>query len=344
MRRIRGDVFLLVGHDTDGPTADARIPAKQRLTIFRAIFVERAAIDNAGNDFAHIVLLRGIARKNAVKIARGVQRLMQTGVAENRRIRRPHLVGDRADAFEAGFIVGFAEVHRAADLRVHFRAAQFLGGGFLSDGGLHQGGPGKKQAGALGHQDVIAHDGKIRASGNAHAHDGGNLRDALRAHDGVVAEDPAEIVGVGKNVFLQRQKNAGGIHEIDRRDVIIDGDVLRANHFFCGHREERTSFHGCVVGDNHEHAAGDPPEAGDGSSGGSATPLFVHFPGGVDAEFKEMSAGIDKRGDALAGGEAVLFVLGFDGLGAAAFANLLFFIFERGKQLNHALRILLELR
>jgi len=57
-----------------------------------------------------------------------------------------------------------------------------------------------------------------------------------------------------------------------------------------------------------------------------------------------MSAGIDERGDAFASGEAILFVLGVDGFGSAAFANFLFLIFEGGKQLDHALGVFFELR
>ena len=99
-------------------------------------------------------------------------------MAEDGRIGRAHFVDEGADAFQAGFVVGLAEIHRAADLRMHFGAAQFFGGGFLADGGLHQRGAGEKKAGAFGHQDVIAHDREIRAAGNAHAHDGGDLRNA----------------------------------------------------------------------------------------------------------------------------------------------------------------------
>ena len=117
-------------------------------------------------------------------------------------------------------------------------------------------GPGKKKPAAFGHQDVIAHHRQIRAARDAHAHDGGDLRNAHGAHHGVVAEDAAEIVGVGKDVFLQRQKNAGGIDQVDRGDVIFDGDILRANHFFRGQREERAGFHRGVVGDDHHQPPG----------------------------------------------------------------------------------------
>ena len=150
----------------------------------------------------------------------------------------------------------------------------------------------------------------------------------MRAHHGVVAEDAAEIVGVGKDIFLQRQKNAGGIDQINCGNVIFDGDVLRANHFFRGHREERAGFHRGVVGDEHERAAADAREAGDRASRGRAAPFFVHFVGGVDAQFEEMRAGIDELGDAFARGEPALLVLRLDGFCAAALRDLLFFVLD----------------
>ena len=156
----------------------------------------------------------------------------------------------------------------------------------------------------------------------------------MRAHDRVVAEDAAEIVGVGENVFLERKKNAGGIDEINCRDAIFDGDILRADDFFRGHREKRAGFYGGVVGDEHEHAAADAGEAGDGACCGRAAPLFVHFPGGVGAQLEEMRAGIDQLRDAFARGEPAFFVLRLDRFGAAALRDLLFFIFDLSDEID----------
>ena len=41
-----------------------------------------------------------------------------------------HFVGNGTDALEASLVVGFPEIDRSADLRVHFGAAQFFGGRF----------------------------------------------------------------------------------------------------------------------------------------------------------------------------------------------------------------------
>ena len=147
------------------------------------------------------------------------------------------LLDDGANAREASFVVGLAKIDRAADRGVHGGAAQFFGGNLLPDGGLHQRRPGQEKSAAVGHQHVIAHHRQVAAAGHAHAHDGGDLRNPHGRHHRVVAEDAAEIVGVGKNIFLQRQEDAGRIHQVNRRHPVFDRDVLGANHFLRGHRE-----------------------------------------------------------------------------------------------------------
>ncbi len=97
--------------------------------------------------------------------------------------------------------------------------------------------------------------GQIGAAGDAHAHDRGDLRDAHRGHDGVVAEDAAEIVLVGEDVFLQRQEDAGGVDEVDGRDAVFDGDGLGADDLLGGHGKEGAGLDRGVVGDDHAELA-----------------------------------------------------------------------------------------
>ena len=57
--------------------------------------------------------------------------------------------------------------------------------------------------------------GQIAAAGDAVAHDGRDLRNARGRDHGVVAKDAAEVVFVGKDLVLQRQKDAGRIDQVD---------------------------------------------------------------------------------------------------------------------------------
>ena len=172
---------------------------------------------------------------------------------------------------------------------------------------------------------MIAHDRKIPAACNAHAHDGRDLRNSHGRHDSVIAKHATEIVGVGENVFLQRQKHTRGVHQVDGRDAVFHRDILRTNDFFRRHGEERAGLHRGIVGDDHDHAGLDAGKARDHAGGGRAAPFVVHAKGGVGAEFKE-GVGIDEFLNAFARGQAALAVLAFDRLGATALANLLFLI------------------
>ncbi len=78
MRSVRADVFFLVGNDADGPATDAGVAAKQSFAIFGAIFLEVAGVDDAGDDFAHVVLLGRIAGEYAVEFVGGVEGFVGT--------------------------------------------------------------------------------------------------------------------------------------------------------------------------------------------------------------------------------------------------------------------------
>ena len=135
---------------------------------------------------------------------------------------------------------------------------------------------------------MIAHHRQIRAARHAHAHDRGDLRNAHRAHHRVVSKNAAEIIGIRKNILLEWQKHSRGIHQINRWDSVLDGDVLRADHFLGGHREERAGFHGGIIGDQHERAPAHFREAGNGSGARRATPVLVHFIRGINSEFEKL--------------------------------------------------------
>ena len=227
---------------------------------------------------------------------------------------------------------------------MHLGAAQLFGGVLRANRSLHQRRPGEKQAAAFGHQDVIAHQRQVGAAGHAHAHDGGNLRNAHRRHHRIVAEDAAEVVGVGKDIFLQRQEHAGRIDQVDRRYVIFDGDVLRANHLLRRHREERARLYRGIVHDQHDQAALHASQSGHYAGRRRAAPLLIHAPSGVSAKLEELGARIDQQRDALARGQAALLVLRLDRLFATALVDDLLFVADLCDQLGHGLLVAFEAR
>ena len=211
-------VDLLVGDDADGVAADPGVAAENGAAEVVLVLVELAAIDDARDDFAHVVdvACAGCGVDEAVDVFGRVTSARRLRRRRRRRKRSvsgalggwalAHFRDQRAHACQAQVVVGLFEVDGAGDFGVHGSAAEFFGAGFLTDGGLDERWAGEKEARAFGHENCVGHDGKIRAAGNAHTHDGGDLRNAERAHDGVVTEDAAEVVGVGEDVFLSGRK------------------------------------------------------------------------------------------------------------------------------------------
>ena len=116
---------------------------------------------------------------------------------------------------ETRLVVGLAIVDGAAIARVNVGAAQVFVRDVLTDRRLDQGRPGEIQARSFGHQHGVAQDRQVRTSGDAVAHDGGILGNALRREDGVVAEDPAEVVFIGEDLVLHGQKNARRVDQVN---------------------------------------------------------------------------------------------------------------------------------
>src|ERR1700678_2027629 len=114
---------------------------------------------------------------------------------------------------------------------------------------MYESGAAEEEATAFSHEDFVAHHRQIRAAGDAHAHDRGDLGNAHGAHHVVVAGHAPEVIGVGGHSLLEREENAGGIDQVNCGHVVFDGDVLASYYFLCGHREKRAVFHRRVVRD-----------------------------------------------------------------------------------------------
>ena len=206
---------------------------------------------------------------------------------------------ERTESLQTGRVILLVKVDRAADFRVHVRAAQLLGFDDLADGGFDQRRPGEIEAAAFGHEHLVAKHREIGAAGDAVAHDRGELRDARGGDNGVVAKDPAEVVLVGKNFVLHREENAGGIDQINDRQCALKGDALRTDELLGGLGKKGAGFHGRVVGDDHARNAGHLADARDSAGGRNAAPLLIHFVGGPQAEFEKVRAAIEQVLDPL---------------------------------------------
>ena len=92
---------------------------------------------------------------------------------------------------------------------MHIGAAQLLGADHLAGRRLHQRRAAQENRALLVDDDgFIAHGRHIGAARRARAHDHGDLRNARRRHGGLVEEDAAEMIAVGKDFVLVRQIGA----------------------------------------------------------------------------------------------------------------------------------------
>ena len=82
-------------------------------------------------------------------------------------------------------------------------------------------------------------------------------------HRRLVEEDPAEVLAVGEDLVLQRQERAAGVDEVDARQPVVQGHLLRAQVLLDRHRVVGAALDGRVVGDDHALAAAHAADAGD---------------------------------------------------------------------------------
>ena len=178
-------------------------------------------------------------------------------------------------------------------------AAQLLGRHDLAGRGLDERRTAEKDRPLLLDDDrLVRHRRHVRAARRAGAHHDGDLRNALRRHRRLVVEDPAEVIAIGKHVDLVRQVRAARIDEIDARQVVLAGDLLRPQVLLDGQRVVRAALDRRVVADDHAFAAADAADAGDDAGGGDRS--VVHAVRGQLRELEKRRAGIEQRADALA--------------------------------------------
>ena len=160
-------------------------------------------------------------------------------------------------------------------IRVEIAAAEVFGADLLTCRGLHQRRAGEEDRALLADDDrLVAHRRDIGAARGAGAHDGGDLRDAGGGHVRLIVEDAAEMVAVGEDFVLVGEVRAAAVDKINARQVVLRGDVLRAQVFFDGERVVRPALHGGVVADDHAVHAADATDAS--NQAGTRRVVAVH--------------------------------------------------------------------
>ena len=117
--------------------------------------------------------------------------------------------------------------------------------------------------GAVDDHGLVRHRGHVRATRRTRAHHHGHLRDACGRHPRLVEEDAPEVIAVGEDLGLQREEGAPRIHQVDARQAVLEGDLLRAEMLLHGEGKVGAALDGRVVGHDQDLASRDPPDSGD---------------------------------------------------------------------------------
>ena len=178
-------------------------------------------------------------------------------------------------------------------------AAQIFRRHHLAGRRLHQRRAAEKNRALIAHDDgFVGHGGNIGAAGRAGAHHHRDLGNALGRHIGLIEENAAEMIAVGKDLVLHGQEGAAGIDQIDAGQVVLLGDFLRAQMLFHGQRIIGSALHRGVIGDDHALDARDAADACDDA--GARRVVAIKAMGGELADFEKSRAGIEQGVDALA--------------------------------------------
>ena len=142
--RALGEQDAVIGEDADRVAPDPGKAADQRLAVEPLELVELAAVDEPGDDLAHLIGPAGVGRNDPVDLVGRVERLARRPDLERDALDAVEIADDAARDAERMVIVKGIVVGDPGDPAVHFGAAQFLGGDDLAGCRAHQGRPAEK--------------------------------------------------------------------------------------------------------------------------------------------------------------------------------------------------------
>ena len=307
----------VVGHDAHRHAFNVRKAAHQRGTEARLEFVEFAAIHNARNDLVHVVGLARVGGYHAVQFFQVVQRRARFAQVLHLRlafVQRGH--GLPRQRQRVRIVLGQVVGH-ARKAGVYIAAAQFLGRHHLANGGLHQRRAAQENGALVLHDDgFVTHGRHVGAARRARTHDHRNLRNALRAHVGLVVEDAAKVVAVGEHLVLVGQVGAARIHQVDAGQVVLHGNFLCPQVLLHRHGVVGAALHRGVVA--HDHAFHASHAAYACNHAGCRCRVVVQVQRGQRGHFQKRGAGVQQHFHAFARQQlAAGGVLGARGLAAA---------------------------
>ena len=262
LRRL-GKEDAVVGQNCHRVAVQMREATHQGGAIERLEFIKGAVIHQPGDHLAHIEGLLGIGRNNAVQLLCRVTRGDGRAGIQLTLLTPVQIADATAGEGQGVLVVLGVMVRHAGRTAMHIGTAQGFGTDHLTGRGLHQRRPGEKNGRLLAHHDgFIRHGWHIGATGGTGAHHHGDLRNALRAHVGLIEKDAAKVLAIREYLILSGQVGTAGIHQINTGQAVLLRDGLRAQVLLHAEWIVRAAFHGRIVGDNHALHPLDPPDPG----------------------------------------------------------------------------------
>src|SRR5215471_4797065 len=179
-------------------------------------------------------------------------------------------------------------------------APQFLGAHRLPGCGLHKRRTAEKNGALVTHDDsLVRHRRDIGAARRTRSHHGGNLGDPGGGEIGLIIEDTAEMIAIGKHLGLARQIGAPGIDQIDAWQSILECDLLRAKVLFNRKRKISAALDGGIIGNDDAFPPLDSTYTANQS--GAVDCVLIHAVRRQRRQLKKRRAGIDEPQHPLAG-------------------------------------------
>ena len=199
----------VVADDPDRVAVDVGEGANQGRTVKLLELLEVGVVDDAGDHLADVVGLSEIGGNDPVDLLRVVPGLAWFADRHLRCLRPVEIGHHPPGDGERVAVVHGVVVGDPRDPGVDVGAAQRLGGDHLAGRRLDQRRAAEKdRALVLDDDALVGHRRHVGAAGGTRAVDDGDLRHPRRRHGGLVVEDPAEVVAVGKHLVLLGQVGA----------------------------------------------------------------------------------------------------------------------------------------
>ena len=264
-RRL-AEQHTVVRNDADRMPVQVSETGHERRAVLLLELVEFAPVDEARNDFAHVIRCLHVARHDAVQLVLVDKRGAAFDDFPGWRTRWRKSRNDVAHDAKGVPVIVSEVIGDTGDARMELPTAELLSRHDLTDRCLHERRTAEENRALVAHDHgLVAHRRNVRTTGGARPKDSGNLRNCRRRHPGLVEENPTEVIAVGKYLVLLGQERATGVHEVDARQPVLDGDLLSAQVFLHRERKVGSTLDRRVIRDDEHGSAVDEADARDDS-------------------------------------------------------------------------------